>query len=536
MKDNLLRATRSRSPSPPGSISSNIGRVPSREDFSHSSHRKTFQSRLVQSLLVLLGVTVAVHHLLLTSPLLQSMVGAGRENEDAPQKQQRALLGDGMSLESLSSSVATSQLSVAEKEGLLRTIEQLTQQKLRQGMPTAAPTASPTVSPTASPTASPTVAPTASPTASPTANPTSKATEEVVVTAKNHSAVITVSDPQINLTETAAVTINNLTPKSPYAYMFVIGGIHEDRPAYKGFVYDVLVATRLLRKLGSTADVVLFTQMSPDSPLDALPQEDTDHLHALNIQIIPLPKPNRESFAGLVFEKFRALQLVQYRRVMFMDADAIPLANLDYMFHLSDADHKSTPTFLKPNMIWATRGEPCNAGLFMLEPEAGGWERLQAIIRRMKEEGKQLPYPHFSWNRGWGYDFEAENDEWHGTIKYGKKWRYHAGHSDQGLLYYWTKFYKRNVSIIIQDKIENWIDAGVNANKTIDGFSKPTLEMNLRLEPLGPYSHENPLVHQFNCDEEKHQQASKYKKPHQCVVPYRDIAHFMGGSKPWMIP
>jgi hypothetical protein len=26
-----------------------------------------------------------------------------------------------------------------------------------------------------------------------------------------------------------------LTPKSPYAYMFVIGGIHEDRPNYKGF-------------------------------------------------------------------------------------------------------------------------------------------------------------------------------------------------------------------------------------------------------------------------------------------------------------
>lgn len=127
--------------------------------------------------------------------------------------------------------------------------------------------------------------------------------------------------------------------------------------------------------------------------------------------------------------------MTQYRRVVFMDADAIPLANLDYLFQLSDPLHTTTPTILRPNLIMASRGEPCNASLFMLKPEQGAWDELLEIIHRVREEGKALPYPHFSWERGWGYDFEAENDRWQATVKYGIKWRYFAAHSDQGLLF-----------------------------------------------------------------------------------------------------
>jgi hypothetical protein len=42
---------------------------------------------------------------------------------------------------------------------------------------------------------------------------------------------------------TQVVSINNTTT-SPYAYAFVIGGCNPEKPSYRGFVYNILVATR----------------------------------------------------------------------------------------------------------------------------------------------------------------------------------------------------------------------------------------------------------------------------------------------------
>jgi Mannosyltransferase putative len=440
-------------------------------------------SRLMKTVVVLLAGTIAVHHLFLTSHQLYNVtVLSGDAHEDDPVlPTNRQFIGENkvqeINLDSLSSHIGhSSQLSAEEKEQLLRTIQQLAEDKQQQQQ------------------------------------------EQL----------------QQQPEESTAAHAFQLTPKSRYAYMFVIGGIHEDRPNYMGFFYDVLVSARLLNQMNSTADVVLFTQMSPDSKLDQLPPQDMQYLNALNVQVLTLPKPTQESFAGLVFAKFRALQLTQYRRVIFMDADAIPLANLDYLFHLSDPLHTTTPTLIRPNLVMASRGEPCNAGLFMLQPEKGAWDELLAIIRRQREEGKKLPYPHFSWERGWGYDFQAEHDMWRATVKLGEKWRYHAAHSDQGLLYYWVKYYKRDVSIVVQDEVENWIDAGPNANRTVDDKPKPMLQMTLKLEPLAPYSQEYPLAYQFDCDQEAIIHRPKANKSHRCLVPYRDFAHFMGSSKPWM--
>ena len=217
-------------------------------------------------------------------------------------------------------------------------------------------------------------------------------------------------------------------PSSPFAYAFVLGGIHEDRHAYKGFLYDVLIATKVLRKLGSTADFWIWTQLSPDSNRTTLPTEDVRLLTALNIHISELEKPAHESFAQVVYSKFRLLQMTQYQRVMFLDADIMPLVNLDYLFHLSMG---SKPQ-LRPNLILATRGEPCNTALFIVQPLPGDWESLQQAVHEQHEAGKKLPYPHFDWQSGWGYNFLKLRDQWEAINKNGTGWRFHAGHSDQG--------------------------------------------------------------------------------------------------------
>lgn len=82
--------------------------------------------------------------------------------------------------------------------------------------------------------------------------------------------------------------------------------------------------------------------------------------------------------------------------------------------------------------------------------------------------------------------------------------------------------------------MENWIDAGPNGNRTVDGKPKPMLQMTLTSEPLASYSQEYPLAYQFDCDQDDMVRKSKQNKSHRCLVPYRDFAHFMGGDKPWM--
>jgi hypothetical protein len=183
-----------------------------------------------------------------------------------------------------------------------------------------------------------------------------------------------------------------------------MGGIDDDNPGYKGFLYDILISVHLLKKLGSQADFWILTELSHNTTLHELPPEAMRLLTAMGIQIKMLDKPKQSSFAHLVHEKFRPLQFTQYQRIMFLDADTIPLVNLDYLFHLSDPALHPHP-ILRPNLIVATRGEPCNTGMFIMNPEEGAWDELQGIIQRHHEKAKKLPYPHFNFFAGWGHNF-----------------------------------------------------------------------------------------------------------------------------------
>jgi hypothetical protein len=201
---------------------------------------------------------------------------------------------------------------------------------------------------------------------------------------------------------------------------------------------------------------------------------------------------------------------------MFLDADTIPLVNLDYLFHLSDPALHPHP-ILRPNLIMATRAEPCNTGMFIMNPEEGAWDELQGVIQRHHELAKNLPYPHFDFVAGWGHNFEKEGDVWEAIHRNGTRWRFHAGHSDQGLWYYFTKYFKQDVSIVIGNRLQN-ISPGQ------DG--KPQKE-NL-IGVLSKYA-PNPIAIQDDC---------KFNPSgsHSCNPVYQDFAHFMGSNKPWMRP
>lgn len=314
------------------------------------------------------------------------------------------------------------------------------------------------------------------------------------------------------------VPLEDIPPKT-YAYSFVIGGFHEDRKAYKGFLYNVLITVKILRRLGSLADFIVWAQLSPDSKREVLPSEDLRLFNALDIKVITMEKPTHESFAHLMYDKFRALQLTQYRRIIYLDSDVIPLVNFDYLFRLSDPQDESSPTILQPNIILASRNTPCNGGMFMMHPIEGSWEDLSEVIRRQHEEGRNLPYPHFDVFRGWGHNFAKAGDIWESVVSNQTNWNFHGAHSDQGLWYYYAKYVNKNVTIIIGDRVQSW-----TYNEQTKIPTKATEERGI----LDQYSLE-PLVYQDDCDQSFDD--SKFI----CFAPYRDLAHFTGKTKPWQV-
>lgn len=84
-----------------------------------------------------------------------------------------------------------------------------------------------------------------------------------------------------------------------WAYAFLVGGCDPDRPGYRGFLYNVLLATRRLRSLGSTSDFVVMIQMSFQSRYRRLPAEEEKIIDDLGIIIKYIP-----AFASATHEVF----------------------------------------------------------------------------------------------------------------------------------------------------------------------------------------------------------------------------------------
>jgi lipopolysaccharide biosynthesis glycosyltransferase len=312
-------------------------------------------------------------------------------------------------------------------------------------------------------------------------------------------------------------------PTSPYAYAWIMGGVHEDRFAYKGFLWTILISANLLRKLGSTADFWVYVRLSSQSKLSDLPSEDRRLLELLGVRVILLDKPKKDSFAQIVYDKFLTINMTSYKRVMFLDSDIIPMTNLDYFFHLSDPDYTLLPTLLKPFFIMATREEPCNTGMFMVEPSKHAFQEYINIVNLQKEKAKTLPYPYFDFQNGWGHSFD-HGDYWESIRKKGNRWKFHASHSDQGLMYYFVKYVQKEVSIAIGDRIQNW-------KKGLGDV--PEMESDTH-GVLAKYQG-NLLRVQYLCDISPQEAFKRDADDNRwaCTPPYNSIAHFMGKTKPW---
>jgi hypothetical protein len=294
-----------------------------------------------------------------------------------------------------------------------------------------------------------------------------------------------------------------------YAYAAMIAGCDPDNGSYRGYLYSVLVGTRILRQQGARADMVLLIQMSSQSNATVLPDNEVRILTAMGIHIVYVPKKeaNGDSMYDAVMDKFFILSLTQYRRVLIMDGDVLPLASLDYLFQLSDDDNGGPNALLKENVVVQGVAEPANGGFYMLAPGVGEYEQLLDIVRTRELEAANLTsWPKFDEVRGWGHVL-ADDDPWQARRSKGSKWNFHFAFADQGLLYHWTKYVKRSVSIIGHRTVWNWAAGESETSMVLE--SEHAVPFNITPPPR--------IYNWAHC--------AKY----MC-----DFVHYTGEKKPWL--
>lgn len=99
-------------------------------------------------------------------------------------------------------------------------------------------------------------------------------------------------------------------------------------------------------------------------------------------------------------------------------------------------------------------------------------------------------------------------------------WTFHGDFADQGLLYYWTKYVKKNVSIVVDHEVENWASSQqgggeLRLEETLDGSLDKYTCLPLDKGDKGTYGASFPIA---------------YGK-----TPYRDLFHFVGRTKVWEV-
>ena len=383
---------------------------------------------------------------------------------------------------------------------------------------------------------------------------------------------------------------NNNKKKKRFAYAFLLGGVvrydgddddnddlnnnnnssqtrtqSSSNPTYhRGGLYSIISAVYQLQKFDSDkdADFIVMIQMKPTSTNtkssnQKLSTKETLVLQRMNIQLQYIPmlridEPDLDCFYGLMFEKFRILNWIQYEKVMYLDSDIYPTCNLNYLFELpvqsttqssttqsgsndddddnddnnyadeeedESSDNKIPFNGWKQNLIIAHMSVPASGGIFVLTPNHSDYLLLtKLIIDVQKYNYSNRSYPYWDINRGWGHTIQYP-DVWKkvtGSDGGGlnTKWDFYGSHTDQGLLYHYVKYIKGNESsIIINDIVEqyDYYDYYYDSNNNEEGGNS------------------NKIIKKYEYDLEDVFRSKKSRKN----SPYSDFIHFTANEKPW---
>lgn len=211
------------------------------------------------------------------------------------------------------------------------------------------------------------------------------------------------------------------SPPGRFAYVFVVSGCTED--SCLGYILNTLVAARAFQDYGSVAHVHIKVQMRIDST-NRLPQRMEQWLSAAGVSLDYIPQSATQSFGMATLHKFRVLDMTEYDRVLFLDADILPLCHMDYMF----TESMKMDGLLQKHVAIAGAVAPATASMFLVTPHAGEYQKVIDLVRQHRN--RPVGSTVFNSTVGWGQPI-IPPDKWEawGSRKGGTKWDFYAASS-----------------------------------------------------------------------------------------------------------
>lgn len=136
------------------------------------------------------------------------------------------------------------------------------------------------------------------------------------------------------------------------------------------------------------------------------------------------------------------------------------LGSLDFLFDLSGQG------ILKQNLIISGSETPAKSSIFMVSPGRNKWNVLLDRVYYKEEKERKVPEPRFDVELGW--NTEPFHDEDYVSFANGtniKNWNSPVANGFEGLLYFWTKYVEKSVSIVVNATIHNWVGVVEHANR-----------------------------------------------------------------------
>eukprot|EP00980_Cylindrotheca_fusiformis_P008152 scaffold1727_cov133-Cylindrotheca_fusiformis.AAC.55 len=294
-------------------------------------------------------------------------------------------------------------------------------------------------------------------------SPASRSQDSRSEDVSNHETICSTSSVIFEESETSPqsyMRANNETSKTEFAYAFTVAActIESCQP----YVLNAIVASTILKHYNSNADVVFVVRMASkkagDDPtkITQLSCQQEYWLRQAGIKLYYLPNVKIDNFGTVSLEKFRVLEMTKYDRVYFLDADLIPLCNIDYHMELSIMGRLQNYVGMQGSR------EPINAGSFIVTPRHGLFENVMDIVHRHRKKEREPTI--LSPVEGWGHEIE-DNDRWVASGTNGLLWNFHGFQVDQGLLYYWLKYEVLNWSHILENgEVDTWAEVTSNVN------------------------------------------------------------------------
>lgn len=225
---------------------------------------------------------------------------------------------------------------------------------------------------------------------------------------------------------------------SYYAYFVMVGPISDERK-YSKWLYPILALRHALSRLGSSADVVVLAAVDECCASTRMLAAEEALLASQSVRVRYVPAPAGIRGFHMGHYKLWAWQHTEYKRIQVLDADVLPLVNMDPLFELP----------LRSDFVGCPgRASVLNAGWFSLRPDCDHFKSLVTVLF----DKATRPDHRFDDILGWGVPLPPWTNALGKLMPEG--YDFFDAKGNQGHMYAYFRFYANDLTLVFADAVQ----------------------------------------------------------------------------------